>query len=303
MACYIGARAKLLFGKLNIATPKANLNFTTDATTFDLYFNDNVKINSSLPIIVDTVDNRINTISLDESIPVNELIFNRKNPGVSFDLGIIYPYSDKLTLSASLLDLGFIWWRSNLNNVSAGGNFNFTGTIGSTGGSEDYFRSVARAIVDSLDMKLEGSKYISMLPLHFIAGADYKITNNIKAGVVFDGVVYRSRFNPSVTLMGQYQPLENIGIMASYTIQYNSFSNVGLGLVLGRDPVQFYILSTNVIGMVDLLNTRSINLRFGLNINFGCNLKEFSHNGPGSMLENCFGVDVPEKKYKKKIKK
>lgn len=299
---YIGARAKLLFGKLNIATPKANLNFTTDATTFDLFFNDMVKINSSLPIIVDTLDNRINTISLDESISVNELIFNRKNPGVSFDLGIIYPYSDKLTLSASLLDLGFIWWRSNLNNVSAGGNFNFTGTIGSTGGSEDYFRSVASAVIDSLDMKLEQGNYLSMLPLHFIAGADYKIANNIKAGVVFDGVVYSSRFNPSVTLMGQYQPAENVGIMASYTIQYNSFSNVGLGLVIGRDPVQFYILSTNVIGMVDLLNTRSINLRFGLNINFGCNLKEFSHGGPGSMLENCFGVDAPEKKYKKKIK-
>ncbi|MDX2445080.1 MAG: DUF5723 family protein [Bacteroidales bacterium] len=301
---YIGARAKLLFGKLNIATPKANVNFTTDATTFDLYFNDNMKLNSSLPIIIDTLDNRIHSISRDESISTNELIFNRKNPGVSFDLGIIYPFNDKITLSASVLDLGVIWWRSNLNNVSAGGDFNFTGTLGSAGGGspEDYFRSVARAIVDSLDMRLEQKKYVSMLPVHIMAGANYEISNKINAGLVFDGVIYKSRINPSATFMGQYQVTENVGLMASYTLQYHTYDNLGLGLVLGKNPVQFYILTTNVIGMVDLLNTRSLNLRFGLNINLGCNLDEFAHKGPGSMLENCYGVDSPKKKYKKKRK-
>ena len=300
---YIGARAKLLFGKLNISTPKANINLTTDATTFDLYFADNLKVNSSLPIIVDTLGNRINNIALDESVSTSELIFNRKNPGVSFDLGIIYPYNDKLTLSASVLDLGFIWWRSNLNNVSAGGTFDFTGTIGSTGSTENYFRNIAEAIIDSMNVNLEQQKYVNFLPVHILAGADYKFTNSFKAGLVFDGVIYRSRLNPSLTLMGQYQPTGNIALMASYTIQYNNFENIGLGLVLGKNPVQFYILSTNVIGFASPLTTQSLNLRFGLNINLGCDIKEFSLRGSGSMLKKCYGMDVPEKKYKKKIRK
>lgn len=300
---YLGARAKLLFGKLNISTPKANINLTTDPTTFDLYFADDLVINSSLPIIIETDGNRIRSITYDESVSTTELIFNRKNPGVSFDLGIIYPYNDKLTLSASLLDLGVILWRSNLNNVRAGGTFNYTGTTGTAGSTENFFRNLADAIIDSLNVDLQQNKYLNMLPLHILAGANYNFTNSIKAGVVFDGVIYRSRLNPSLTLMGQYQPTKNIGLMASYTIQYNSFENIGLGLVLGKNPVQFYILSTNVIGFISPLTTQSLNLRFGLNINLGCDIKDFSFRGSGSMLENCHGMDVPEKKYKKKIKK
>jgi len=44
---------------------------------------------------------------------VGNYIFN-KNNGVGIDLGAIYKYDEKITLYASIIDLGFIHWGSNV---------------------------------------------------------------------------------------------------------------------------------------------------------------------------------------------
>jgi hypothetical protein len=299
---YWGVRAKLLFGKLNLSSPKVNLSVYTDDRTFDLRFNGDFRLNSSLPIIVYTNDYKIDSIVLDESISTNELIFNRKNPGFSTDFGVIYPYNKKLTLSASILDLGFIWWRSNLNNVDAGGDFVYKGSLGQPSGSGNYFNELKRIFLDSMKVTQSQKKYVSMLPVHLIAGANYEINKMFSAGLVADALIFRSRINPSLTLMGQYFPFKSLSVTASYTLNYHSYTNFGLGLVVGKDPVQFYVVSTNIPGLFKPLDTRSINLRFGMNIIIGCNLKENRVTGTHPSMP-CPGVDRPEKPYKKKLKK
>ena len=41
--------------------------------------------------------------------------------------GSFYDYSDKIMLSASIIDLGFIRWKSNINRFEAEGSFTFQG--------------------------------------------------------------------------------------------------------------------------------------------------------------------------------
>lgn len=299
---YWGVRAKLLFGKLNLSSPKANMAVHTDSRSFDLRFNGDFRLNSSLPVIIYTSDYKVDSIVLDESISTSELIFNRKNPGFSADFGVIYPYNKKLTLSASVLDLGFIWWRSNLNNVDAGGDFVYKGSLGRPSGSGNYFNELKRIFLDSMRVVHSQKKYVSMLPVRLNAGANYTINNLFSAGLVADALIFRSRINPAVTLMGQYFPFKNLSVTASYTLNYHSFSNFGLGLVVGKDPVQFYVVSTSIPGLIKPLDTRSINLRFGMNILIGCNLKESRVTGTHPSMP-CPGVDRPEKPYKKKLKK
>ncbi len=299
---YWGVRAKLLFGKLNLSSPKANMSVYTDDRTFDLRFNGDFRLNSSLPVTIYTNDYKIDSIVLDESISTSELIFNRKNPGFSADFGVIYPYNKKLTLSASVLDLGFIWWRSNLNNAEAGGDFIYKGSLGQPSGSGNYFNELKRIFIDSMNVINSQKRYVSMLPLHLNGGANYEINKMFSAGIVADALVFRSRVNPSLTLMGQYFPFKSLSVTASYTLNYHSFSNFGLGLVVGKDPVQFYVVSTNIPGLIKPLDTRSINLRFGMNILIGCNLKEARDTGTHPAMP-CPGVDRPDKSYKKKIKK
>ena len=53
---------------------------------------------------------------------------NRGNVGLGLDFGLIYKYSDKITLSASLLDLALVRWKTDLNNVRGEGDFEYAGT-------------------------------------------------------------------------------------------------------------------------------------------------------------------------------
>ena len=315
-----GVRAKLLFGKLNLSTGKNHLNVHTDSRTFDLDFKGNFRINSSLPIIVTSTAGRLENIMLDKNVSVRELLFNRKNPGFALDAGVIYPYNDRLTLSASVLDLGFIRWRSYLNNMTGKGEFVFRGPDQVPQGSENYWMELVNAFLDSMNIQYVQKAYTTMLPPHLLAGADYLVNKKISAGLLAETWFYKTKMTTAFTLSGRYQPLQPLILIASYTLQYNGYNSLGLGVVFGRDPVQFYVLTSNVPGMIKPLATRSLNARVGLNILLGCRKKKdkkgdgfsgMAHtpkiSGPGaciSKVKHCHdGLPVKEKAYKKKIRK
>jgi hypothetical protein len=53
-----------------------------------------------------------------------------------------------------------------------------------------------------------------------------------------------------------------------------TYNNIGLGLVLGGAPLQLYVVTDNVSAAFWGHKTSSVNLRFGLNIAFGCKHKK-----------------------------
>ncbi len=299
-----GIRAKLLFGKLNIATRSTNIDITTDENSFDLNFKGDLLIHSSLPIIVDVEDNIISNVSYDESVSTKDLLLNRKNPGFAIDLGYVYPYSDKIELSASIIDLGFIRWRSNLNTFDGNGDFKYEGVVDDNIEVGDgYFNHLSDAFMDSMKMEVYQKKYTTFLPTQIMLGANYKINYKFSAGLVGNMQIYRTKLIPSLTLMSQYELLRNIHIMASYTAQLYSLKQVGLGLVYGKSPVQFYVISDNIVGLIWPLSAQRANLRFGFNLIFGCG-KDKNKRSPSNKYSTCFGMEqTNQKKYMKKVKK
>ena len=85
-----------------------------------------------------------------------------------------------------------------------------------------------------------------------------------------------------------------IGISGSYTIINQSFANVGLGLNLNPGPVQFYLVSDNVLGAFKPQDSRYFQVRFGINLIFGSQ-KSKVFNAP-------YSKKVKEKKEKKEKK-
>ena len=297
---YYGLKAKLLFGKLDLNAPVTNVNVYTDPTTFNLTFDGNMKIRSSLPIVVDITDNQFNSVSYNDNVSPLQLVLNRKNPGFALDAGIIYPYSEKIEISASVIDLGFIRWRSNLNVIEASGNFFYDGPFGDSVPDQTYFGNLLDAFTDSMNMTVSQEKYTSFLPPRLLVGATYDINEKIKAGLQSEAIFYKTKIIPSITLSAQAQTAENIHFIASYSLQYYSIKSFGLGFVLGRNPVQFYMISDDVPAMIWPLSARNINLRFGLNINLGCNIRENSRAGvgKGQLQGNCYWL---EKEVQKEI--
>ncbi len=301
---YIGSRAKLLFGKLNVSPRSTDINLYTDDTGFTLNFDGELLVNTSLPIIIDTSGGTIENINYNEDITPLQLAMNRRNPGFGMDFGLIYPLSDRIELSASIIDLGFIRWRSNLNTISGSGNFYFDGPVADSINSESYFNNLLDAFTDSLQLGISSQNYTTFLPTRLIAGATYQYTNNITFGLKGEALFYRTKILPAVTVNAMYNPFREIHLLASYTMQYYSLTNLGLGLVIGKNPIQFYILSDNVPGTIWPLTGRNINLRFGLNINIGCGLKEKEPDtGRGQLQGNCYWAEKQTQKHIRKRKK
>ncbi len=271
---YWGIKAKLLFGKLNLTTSSVASSLYTYENNYNLNLEGNFKINSSLPITVEHYENDNLDVSYNEDTDYLKLMFNRKNPGFAMDFGIIYPYSDRIQISAAIQDLGFIRWRSNVNTLSVEGDFLYEGPINDSIIDYDgYFDYLIQTFSDSMNLETGTNNYTSLLAPRFIAGASYNFLKDIKLGVQGELLAYRTKLIPSITISGNYNIIQNSYLIASYSFQNYSFQNLGMGFVIGKGPLQFYTISDNVLGFIWPTYARNINIRFGLNINLGCKIK------------------------------
>lgn len=277
---YIGVKGKLLYGKLNAATPRSNVSLYTDPSYFPLTLQGEARMNTSAPILIDEENGYINDITYDESANIIEMIFNRKNWGIAFDAGFIQQVNEKTSISGSIVDLGFIRWRSHVNNLYTSEEFNYQGILVDTG-------RVIESIRDSVTVEVTQNPYITMLPLKLYLGADYSLTDRIALRGLTSAVVYRTKLVPALTLGIDYNPFGHFHLVSSYSLMYRAFNIAGFGFSLGRGPIQFYAITDNVVGMIWPLSTRNLNIRFGINLNFGCKIKEEKPEGYSHIFGPC----------------
>ena len=290
---FFGLKAKLLFGKLNLAVPKSDISLYTDENSFDLTLDGELLVNMSAPVIIEHSDGQMTNYYYDESVSVMQLIFNRKNWGLAFDVGFIHELDENITISGSILDIGFIRWRSNLNNISFDEYYTYQGILVDSG-------NVIESIVDSVYFNFSNDPYTTFLPTKMYLGAEYHLSEKLDARALISAVAYRTKFSPALTLAADYNPFGHFHLVGSYSVMYRSFTNVGLGFSFGRDPLQFYIISDNVLGMIWPLATRNINLRFGLNINLGCKNKEDPPKSISSFQGYCPVYEKEKEREKRK---
>ena len=269
-ALTVGIKAKLLFGKLNVTTGSSDLRMFTRENTLDLAFETDAGFNSSLPYSM-AVDNqgvyRFNH-AYDGSI--NSFAFNRKNPGLAFDLGFIYQYSSKLTFSGSLLDLGMIWYRSNLTNYSMKGDYVYTGPGADSMIADRFLWDVFDALNANVQSDLGYHSYVYFLDPRLYLGATYKLSNKFDANLLLYNRFLPVKIQTSVTASLISRPFENMEASLSWSYMNRSISNVGVGIGYGRSPVQVYLVSDNILGFFWPMSAKNVNVRFGVNLHFGC---------------------------------
>jgi hypothetical protein len=265
-----GIRGKLLFGKANVSTAKTKVGLNTNANTYDLAIDGSVDIRTSMPVWVEIENNRVGDVITDDSATPLSLFTEFGNPGLAFDVGIITKTAENIELSVSLIDVGFISWRKNLHSYTAGGDFLYTGPFNNSTNSDTYFSELGDAILDSLNIADNQDTYITALPAKLAAGIRYTLSDNFELGGVADVQAYRTKLVTGLQLNATYEVFNNIKGIASWSYQYNTFKNLGAGIIIGKHPVQLYAISDNVLGFFQPLDARNINLRFGINIMPGC---------------------------------
>ena len=294
----VGVKGKLLFGKLNLYTKKLDLDITTDPVDYSWLLELKSNIKSSIPGLTvpkDTATGLIGQpdINMDELLTLNTLL-NRKNPGIAFDFGATYNYSEKIDFYASLIDLGFLRWRTNPIGLEQDGEIDFTG-IGNILRIGDYdYNEFLDSLYNEFLVDVLNKNYFSWLPPKIYAGATYKLTPGISLGALGRGMIYNRKIFPSLSLSANIQVFRSFKTAFTYSIINRSYNNAGLAFYVGRRGLQFYLVGDNLIGSIRplylfykgnfapedvALVIQNVDLRFGFNIIFGCRQKEKGSSG------------------------
>ncbi|WP_289055754.1 DUF5723 family protein [Carboxylicivirga marina] len=262
----LGMHAKLLFGKGSLYTPRTQGGLSTNANNFGLLIDLDTKIKTSLPIDVELDDEGyVENVELREDIDWMQYMMNSKNLGVGFDFGFIYHYDEKTTFSGSLLNLGLIGWRTELNTFVSDGVFEFTGTDSSTDfNSGDY----AQELNDSLRHQFlpipDDGGFSTRLTPEIYLGASHKLNNHINGGAVFYSRIQRNKVMPAFTLSANTYDYKRLNASVSYTAINGDYFNIGAGLGVKLGAVHLHAAADNLFGFLKVENQRNLNLRFGV---------------------------------------
>ena len=104
-------------------------------------------------------------------------LMNARNLGLALDLGFIYRYDDRWTFSGSLLDAGFIWYRSNLSNYAIRGNERYQGPFAEGTITDQYLWDVFDEWNATMNETLTADPYVHFMDPRLYLGAARKLND------------------------------------------------------------------------------------------------------------------------------
>lgn len=271
----VGARIKYLKGMANA---------TTDRSAMNIAVNDNYEISASGDLSFKT--SGINSLGRSNYDFGKEWKNYSKNNGYGVDVGATYQLMDKLTLAASIIDLGKISWKNDLYAYSMDqttANYTFSGVDIDkiVNGDSKPLDAELDSIKSKFELK-EGSigSYSTWLPGKMFLSGNYELMNNLSVGVLLYTEKFQGRISSGVSASLAKHFGKSISTSVSYTISNRSFNNLGMGVSFNLTPIQFYIVGDNLLRMpISLIangnlneyinNTQFFNVRFGMNIVWG----------------------------------
>ncbi len=259
-----GATVKYLSGRMNVTTKKSEFDFYTNPNTYDLQMKSDLDVQTS----------GINDISSYMDQGTSSLIFPA-NSGFAMDLGVNYQINDHFSVNASVLDLGFINWHSRtLEFVShePGKEFTYNGmSLHDFAGLFTDFSKYGTKILDSLKKLVHidsvyGNNYRSNLPAQFNIGGTWSPNEKNHINLLLNGISWDHHFYPALSVSYFYNWTRHVGLTVSYNMFNRQFTNVGAGISLSTGPLQFYVVSDNVPGLIAYRTSNNTSVQFGINI-------------------------------------
>ena len=282
----VGIKAKALFGVANMHMDESDLSvFTSESGDLvQLRSKQLMKVSMPLDITQKTADDGTNYIDdidiLDDDMDAT-FFSGTNNKGFAFDLGATYQFDDRTTFYASILDIGGIKWNDTYE-LYQDATFDWKGGDWSQSGNsndpdyreiEDVMEDLTDSISDAFRFRDNTGSYSKALPTKIYLGGSYELNKRIGFGVVSRTEIYDGKLRPSLTLSANTRVIRNFSASFSYSMVNNSYNNIGVGVAAKLGPFQIYAVSDNILAMNP--NTAQLaNVRFGMNMMFGCRKKK-----------------------------
>ncbi len=266
---HVGGRIKMLNGMGTISTENAGISISTDEEFYQLSLTSDYQINAAgvVALNVDSTD-------LDPNFDFDQYgvsDFLKINRGWGFDIGAQFKVTDKLTVAASIIDLGFIKWKENPINLKSQGSFEFDGLK-----IDDFIKddqidvSISEdSILNTFNFVKSEEAFTTFLPSRIYLSGTYQVAPIFRAGALLYLENQKGKTFKAVSLNGTLVLRRIFHLGATYSIYNRSYSNVGLNFQLKLGPVQLFGVSDNVLAALRPASSRGTNFRFGLNMVFG----------------------------------
>jgi hypothetical protein len=106
--------------------------------------------------------------------------------------------------------------------------------------------------------------YNTAIPTRYYAGARFEVTKRLAlAGSVF----YETGFledKMAFSVSAHFQPIKLLNVGVLYAANKNNVANIGAQITLSPGPVQFFIASDNLNGVLKPYGSSRVNFRTGL---------------------------------------
>lgn len=260
----VGGKLKLISGLANMTTSNSTLGFSTGVNGTSIGFDGSAFIRSSnLGVALDTTSKT--------EFPI-ESAFNFSNMGLALDLGATYKFTDKISMSASIIDLGYISWKNDVRNYELKKfEYTFNGVDASSvlTDTSDVFKKISDTLTNMFKTEQSNTAYSTSLATRFYVGGNYHFNKYFDAGILWYSQFVRNQYRPALVLSTTVNVKSWLSASVNYGMYANSYSNVGFGLSLRGGPIQFYVLTDNILAPFNLGGTRTASLSLGLNLVFG----------------------------------
>jgi len=292
----IGVRPKIFSGILSTTLDNRSLGIQIDEN-YNHTLNADVTANISAPITVyEDSEHNIDRIEFDESQfdsgrGMFDYITGTKNYGFGLDLGATYKITDNLIVSAAVTDIGYIKWKRDVTNITAKGEFVFSGMdLTEVINGDKTFDEAADEILDSLKNAITvtttNSPFNTWLAPAITLGGSYNVTKNISFGLLSYTRFVGSQVRESLTLSANLNLGNAFSLSLGYTLQNQRADNLGAGFAFRAGVFQFYAITDRIPitwsninsdgsnGVVLPSNWNTVNLRLGMNLTFGNKMKK-----------------------------
>jgi hypothetical protein len=306
----IGVKGKLLFGiatasinnkALGIGVNEINPDpLNTDpfsgAVSYSQTLDADLRVNISAPLNVYVgSDLNIDSIVFDDDRfktrkGTSDFISGKNNPGLGLDIGATYSISDKIMVSASVTDLGFIRWNKDVTNINVKGRFEYSGlnivdVVKGTKTFDDLGQEMLDSLKNSFDMTASNVRFTTYIPFGVTLGGSYNLTKSVSLGLLSYSKVIDKQIRESLTFSANANFGNAFSSSLCYTMANNRYDNIGAGIAFRAGIFQFYTLADRIPLVWNKIKTdestipipsswNTINFRLGMNIVFGNRIKK-----------------------------
>lgn len=246
-----GIRAKLYFGKSAFFSGISGL-IQNQSNDYALKTSGLVYISFPENKVINP--NETATFANFSSSKIKDYFLNAGNPGFGVDLGIKYKITPDLSFSLSVIDLGRINWKTNLNSKYFDGEYKFSGaTIKSSneGGTQVITKTIdnysySDSISQLFNLSYERSSFSRQLPFTIYAGIKYELNPNLSIGFTDRFFSVKDLAYNSFSAAANFNVNNNFSISSGYSIIGNAYFNIPLALYFKRNFGQIYVGTDNM---------------------------------------------------------